>query len=128
MARRKKFLQSRMVSAFLGLVAGLFFGYMIALRNAAETTGDFALIMAITSVVLVTLGFLLPRFTEILIAGVTIFFLGNALWDYLAEKVFGTRRAILTIGAALLLWLDVSIGRITMRDIKKMFRRQLGSK
>lgn len=131
MARKR---HNKNISAIIGLIAGLFFGWMMLARiiSVIANTGSILLWhqllgAAILGSVFLVMGLKLPRFTEIVIAGICILTMYQAVWDFGAWDWSKWRRLML-VGSTIILIFDVILGAITWKDIARIGRKQLGAR
>lgn len=126
MKKKKQKLYSSLIVA---LVAGLFWGYMMLGRliDAYFQTAKAPLIGAIIlSILLLFMAYKTPRTTEVLIAGVALLLIVQACWDYSVWD-WNNRRNIILLGSIGILILDMVIGAIQFKQIKKIGKKQLGA-
>jgi len=128
---KKRLLSSRLVSLFLGLLVGGFYGWTIIARVLSSFNNEILLIHNIFGAILLGgalafMGFKLPRLTEVFIAGFSILIILQAIWDF-GVFDWSQRRAVLLIGSVIILFLDMIIGTITWREVGKIGKRQLGA-
>ena len=128
----KKFnLKSILVSSFIGFLAGGFFGWMVLARFLSLITGGEVLLIhqilgaLILGGFFLILGLRLPRFTEIIVAGICLLMILQASWDF-GAKDWNTWRTIMVTGSSIILLLDIVVGAITWKELGKMGKRQLG--
>jgi len=116
-------------SILISLIAGAFWGYMMLSKIFLDLNFPYYTILgtAVLAGVFLTLGASVPRFAEILVAGISILLITQASWDFVVWDGSTTRLTIL-LGSLGILLLDIFIGKITYKSIIKIGKKQLGAK
>ena len=123
-------------SIFISAIAGIFFGYsMISevfnnfMPNSFIYYGvalNIYLGVILTTIFFIWLGVQTPRFSEILIAAISLLIIIQFIWDV---SVFDTnnKRDLLLFGSLGVLFIDLIMGVITFKNIKSISKKQLGA-